>query len=113
MRTFLTTVAVLLLLPVADLSADKTTGKLYRWVDTDGHVHFGDSIPAEYTELERQVVNEHGITVGIMHAKKTEEEIAEEKRQDDLRHAREMQRRADQALLATYLTVDEIELHRA
>ena len=49
--------------------------KLYRWVDSEGVVHFGDSIPAEYSELERQVVNEHGITVDVMHAKKTEEEL--------------------------------------
>jgi hypothetical protein len=47
-----------------------------------------------------------------MHAKKTEEEIAEELRQEELRQARELQRRQDQALLATYLSVDEILLHR-
>ncbi len=111
MRIFLTTVAVLLILPVAAV-ADQKSPKLYRWVDSEGNVFFGDSIPAEYTDLERQVVNEHGITVGIMRAKKTEEEIEEEKRQEELRHARAMQRRADQALLATYLSVDEIELHR-
>ena len=34
--------------------------KLYRWVDENGVVHYGDSIPARYAELERQVVNEHG-----------------------------------------------------
>ena len=112
MRILLTTVAVLLLLPAADLSAQKKTPKLYRWVDSEGVVHYGDSIPAEYTDLERQVVNDHGITVGVMHAKKTEEEKEEERRQEELRLAREMQRRQDQALLATYLSVDEIELHR-
>jgi hypothetical protein len=47
-----------------------------------------------------------------MRAKRTAEEIAEEKRQDDLRLARDLQRRQDQALLATYLSVDEIVLHR-
>jgi len=86
--------------------------KLYRWVDEDGVVHYGDSIPAKYAELERQVVNEHGITVGIMHAKKTEEELAEDARLEELRLEAELQRRRDQALLATYLTIDEIEMHR-
>ena len=86
--------------------------KLYRWVDEDGVVHYGDSIPARYAELERQVVNEHGITVDVMQAKKTQEEIAEEARLEELRVEAELQRRRDQALLATYLTIDEIEMHR-
>jgi hypothetical protein len=110
MRTFLTIVAVLLILPVAALGGEKQ--KTYKWVDENGVVIYGDSIPAEYAEIERQVVNDHGITVDVLHAKKTAEEIEEEKRQEELRHAREMQRRADQALLATYLSVDEILLHR-
>ena len=112
MRIFLTTVAVLLILPVAGLGGESRTAKTYRWVDNEGVVHYGDSIPAEYTDLERQVVNEHGITVGVLRAKRTEEDIAEDQRQEELRLAREMQRRQDQALLATYLSVDEIELHR-
>lgn len=86
--------------------------KLYRWVDSEGVTHYGDSIPAEYAEIERQVVNQHGITVDVMRAKRTAEEIQEELRQDDLRAAEELQRRADRALLATYLSVDEILMHR-
>ncbi len=112
MRRLLGIIVVVSLLPLGALAGPNQTPKLYRWVDKDGVVHYGDSIPAEYAELERQVVNDHGITVDVMEAKKTEEELAEERRQEELREAREMQRRADQALLATYLTVDEIELHR-
>lgn len=86
--------------------------QLYRWVDENGEVHFGDSIPAEYSEIERQVVNEHGITVDVLHAKKTDEELAEEARLAEIERDMELQRRADQALLATYLSVDEIIMHR-
>ena len=103
---------LLLLLPLAVAAAPKDKQKLYRWVDADGVVHFGDSIPADVAELERQVVNDHGITVDVLHAKKTEEELAEEQRQEELRVKRELQRRQDQALLATYLSVDEILMHR-
>jgi hypothetical protein len=92
--------------------ASAQTPKLYRWVDEEGVVHYGDSIPARYAELERQVVNEHGITVDVLQAKKTEEELAEEARLEELRAEAELQRRRDQALLATYLTIDEIEMHR-
>lgn len=95
----------------AGLAAGETQ-KLYRWVDAEGVVHFGDSVPAEYAEIEKHVVNEHGITVDVMRGKKTPEEIAEEKRQEEIRLAQELQRRADIALLATYLSVDEIIMHR-
>lgn len=112
MRNLLAAIAILALLPLGELAAQNKNPKLYRWVDSEGIVHYGDSIPAQYAELERQVVNDHGITVDVMHAKKTDEEIAEELRQEELRQARELQRRQDQALLATYLSVDEILLHR-
>ena len=112
MRNFLAIIAILTLLPLGALAGDKQSSRLFRWVDSEGVIHYGDTIPAEYSDLERQVVNDHGITVDIMHAKKTEEEIAEELRQEELRQARELQRRQDQALLATYLSVDEILLHR-
>lgn len=111
MRNALITLLLLVILPISVSAAGKNQ-RLYRWVDTEGLVHYGDSVPAEYAELERQIVNDHGITVDILRAKMTAEEIAEEKHQDDLRMQRELERRADQALLATYLTVDEILMHR-
>lgn len=103
---------VFLLLPLAMVAAAQDSPKLYRWVDENGVVHYGDSVPAKYAEIERQVVNEHGITLDVLRAKKTEEELEEERRQDELRAQAELQRRADQALLATYLSVDEIVMHR-
>lgn len=111
MRNALITFLLLVMLPISVSAAGKNQ-KMYRWVDTDGLVHYGDSVPAEYAELERQIVNDHGITVDVLRAKLTAEEIAEEKRQDQLRLQRKLERRQDQALLATYLTVDEILMHR-
>ena len=103
---------LLLLLVLSGAAAAQDQQKLYRWVDEDGVVHFGDSIPAKYAEIERQVVNEHGITLDVMRAKKTEEEKAEEARMAEVAQQEELQRRADAALLATYLSVDEIVMHR-
>ena len=111
MRKLLITLLLLVVVPVSVAAAQKSQ-KMYRWIDSDGAVHYGDSVPAEYAELERQIVNNHGITVDVLRAKLTAEEIAEEKHQDDLRMQRELERRADQALLATYLTIDEILMHR-
>ena len=74
MRILLLTAASLLLLSQAAFAAENQ--KLYRWVDKDGTVHYGDSIPAEYAEVEKQVVNEHGVTLDVLRGKKTDEEIA-------------------------------------
>ena len=109
---FLTSITLLSLLLFAGLATAQQGQRLYRWVDGEGLVHYGDSIPAEYSEIERQVINDHGITIEVMHAKKTAEEIAEDLKLEQLARDRELQRRADQALLATYLSVDEIVLHR-
>jgi len=111
MRILLATIAILMLAPDTAPAADKGR-KLYRWVDSDGIVHFDDTIPAEYADLERHVVNERGVTVGVLRAKRTDEQIAEDKREEQLRIAREVQKKKDAALLSTYLTVDEIIMHR-
>jgi len=91
-------------------------GKLYRWVDENGTVHFGDSIPPEYAKSERQVINQHGITVGTLPAELTEDELVEQRRLEALaaaeqRRAEELEQR-DSILLNTYLSVDEIEALR-
>lgn len=86
--------------------------KLYRWVDENGIVHYGDSVPAEYADADKQILNEHGITLDVVRGKKTAEELAEERRLQQLAEERELQRRQDRALLATYLSVDEIVMHR-
>ena len=110
MKVLIVTTVGLLLLPL--LAAAQAEQKLYRWVDKDGNVHYGDSIPAEYAEVDKQVLNEHGITLEVMRGKKSEAELAEERRQEEVRMQREQRRRQDQALLATYLSVDEIIMHR-
>jgi len=85
---------------------------LYKWVDENGVVHYGDSVPPEFADNEKEIVNKEGVTVDRMRGKMTEEELAEQKRLEELRIQKELQARSDQALLATYLSVEEIELHR-
>jgi hypothetical protein len=110
MKSLVVISAILALMPGALMAqADQ---KVYRWVDKDGNIHYGDSVPAEYAEVDKQVVNEHGVTVEVMRGKKSDEELAEEKRQATLESQRELQRRQDRALLATYMSVDEIVMHR-
>ncbi len=109
MRKFNLTVVLLLLAPLASLAQ---VAKVYKWVDKDGITHYGDSIPAKYAELPKEVVNEHGVTVENIEGKKTPEQIEAARIEQKRLAAIELQRRADVALLATYLSVDEILMHR-
>lgn len=84
----------------------------FKWVDENGVVHYGDSIPAQYRDLPKEVVNDYGIAVDHLEGKKTPEQLEAERIEQQRVQAIELQRRADQALLATYLTVDEILMHR-
>jgi hypothetical protein len=110
MRLILVAIASIILLPLLTTAAENQ--RLFRWVDDNGVVHYGDTVPAEYADAEKQVLNSHGIRVGVVRGKKTAEEIAEENRIAELRQREQLQRRQDEALLATYLSVDEIIMHR-
>jgi len=109
MRLKVISIALFLLLPLA---ASAQQGSTYSWVDDEGVRHYGDSIPPEYADKPKEVVNEHGVTVGHIQGKKTDEEIAAERAAEELEVQKELQRRADQALLSTYVNVGEIEMHR-
>jgi hypothetical protein len=86
--------------------------RVYRWVDEEGQIHYGDSIPPEYSDLPKQVLNEHAVTVDHLEGRKTEEQLAAEAKAKELEMQKELQLRADKALLATYLSVEEIIMHR-
>ncbi len=102
--------ALLLLAPLA-AGADEN-GRVYKWVDADGELHYSDSVPAKYAEMDKHVLNEHGVAIDLVRGKKTPEEIEADRVAAAIALQEELQRRADQALLATYLTVDEITMHR-
>ena len=87
--------------------------KLYRWVDDQGVVHYGDHVPPEYATADRDILNDQGVAVGYEEGVITAEEQAELDRLQAIRdaeqQAREETARRDQVLLDTYLSVAEIE----
>ena len=85
---------------------------VYKWTDDEGNVHFSDKVPADAAERPKTVLNDQGVAVEELEGKKTEEQLAEEQREKELAVAQKLQDRADQALLATYLSVEEIVMHR-
>src|SRR5210317_2620740 len=109
MRKFIITIALLIL---GSSAMARNEQKVYKWTDDEGNVHYSDSIPAEHAERPKEILNDHGVTVEELEGKKTAEQLEQERIESDRRVAQELQRRADQALLATYLSVDEIIMHR-
>ena len=100
------------LLVLSSTALAKGEGTVYRWVEEDGNVYYGDSVPVEFRDQRKDVLDDTGVMVDSIEGKKTEEELEQERLENERIEAREMQLRQDRALLATYLSVEEIVMHR-
>lgn len=109
---FRITLLALAALPLAAASVSAQT-RLYRWVDDKGVVHYGDRVPPEYANRDRDVLNDRGIAVGREQGELSEQEKeAQRQRQAAEAHEREARAeivRRDRMLLETYLSVADIE----
>ncbi len=106
---------IVLALTAASLVAAATVaqaGPTYRWVDSDGVVHYGDRVPPEYAEQRSDVLNRHGVAVGARDGLLSEAERQAEQREAEAQEARVAQQRRDRVLLDTYISVDEIRMLR-
>lgn len=103
--------ALLLVLPAA------WGGSLYRWVDEAGIRHIESSIPPEYAQKGYEVLDDRSLRVveRVAPALSAEELAAEQQRKAEAAK-REQERleaeRRDRALLATYSSVEDMELAR-
>jgi hypothetical protein len=89
--------------------AEKNTVAVYRWVDEQGVVHYGDSIPPQYAEKAHELLNKQGIQVGHEDAQKTPEQLTEEARGQAEAFKRKQH---DSFLVTTYTSVKDIEALR-
>lgn len=105
-------IVIAALVALASQAQAREEQKVYKWTDKDGNVHYSDSIPPEYAEQPKEVLNDQGVAVEELAGKKTAEQLEQERIEKERRVAQELQLRADRALLATYLSVEEIEMHR-
>ena len=79
---------------------------LYKWVDSNGETHYGDTIPPEYASQEQHVINSRGVEINHLDAQRTPEQIAAEEQKVVDTQLRENR---DKNLLSTYSSVQEIE----
>lgn len=100
-------------LPASDLDA----AKLYKWVDENGQVRYGDHIPAKYAKRSSETLSKQGVVVDTKTAAKTKEQLTEEQRLAELAEekARIEKERAyqDRILLDTFTNEDEMVMTRA
>jgi flagellar biosynthesis chaperone FliJ len=89
------------------LAAGLAQAEVHRWVDKDGNVHFGDTVPPEYADQ----IGGRGSDPGAGSASAPEPAVTESIAGEEIERRKEAARRAeaDRVLLRTYLSVEEIE----
>lgn len=100
--------------------SQSVSAKLYKWVDDNGRVHYGDKIPAEYSKNQHDVLNSRGDTVKSVGRMKTQEELmaerialkAEQERQNKERLLKLQVAKQDKLLLDTFSNQRDIIIWR-
>jgi hypothetical protein len=108
-RTLVTVLAAAFLCHDVANAAATGAGKAYRWVDKNGVVHIGDSVPPEYASQGRAELNAQGVPLRETPRQLSPAEQAAA-REAEAELARQRQR--DASLLSTYTSVRDIEEHR-
>lgn len=95
------------------IAASLPAAAVYKWMDENGKVHYGDRVPPQYAKQQREVMNEQGVTTKTLSRQKTPEELAAEKKaRDEAAAAAELKKKQDEAdrnLLQTYPSVQAID----
>jgi hypothetical protein len=100
-------IAALLAATAVAFAADGKTGQpTYKWVNEKGEVQYGDSVPPEYAQSERTVLNKQGVAVGKVGGRQNAQQAAEQSRREQDAQRR---RQHDQFLLTTYTSPKDIE----
>jgi hypothetical protein len=108
----ITAAALLLTAPAVVPAAGKRDGKgvsseeVYRCRNSKGQFEYGQSIPAVCMDQDVEVVDESGRVVRVIPGRRSLEQVAAQKAAEDAAKAAAQR---DRTLLATYLTVADIE----
>jgi len=86
--------------------------RLYRWVDDEGNVTFSDQVPPDQVQHKRETLNEKAQVLDVVERAKSPEDLARQKRLEQLRKEQEKiiakQAATDKVLLATYRNLDDM-----
>ena len=102
-------VALSAVVAAAAANSPTTPSQTYRWTDDKGVVHYGDSVPSEYAQSERSVLNNQGVEIGHVAGHKSGAELVQQSKAEELARQRAQH---DQTLLSTYVSAKDIEALR-
>lgn len=74
--------------------------KLYKWVDKNGEVHYGDHIPQQYLNQKHSILNQEGVTLDTVQPPTPSDLEAQKRAAEQQAH--------DRMLLDTYGSVQDI-----
>ncbi|MBA3695755.1 MAG: DUF4124 domain-containing protein [Methylotenera sp.] len=94
---------ILILLSMT-LHANAESSKIVKWKDDKGVTHYGDKIPAQYSNTENSIINQQGITVKRNKPMTFQDE--------SLIKSKIEQDKKDKALLSAFTNENEIDLAR-
>ncbi len=110
------TTLTILLTSLTLVAASPALAKLYKWVDEDGTVRYSDKVPPDQVKQARTELDERGLEKEHVERAKTPEEIEREKELERLRQEQqrliEKQEQADNVLLRTFRSEEDIILAR-
>lgn len=89
--------------------------KLYKWVDSSGRTHYGETIPPEYANRDATVLDKQGRvekTIENLTPEERKAREAEEAKKEAARKSDVEAHRRDNALLSTFTNEGEIDLAR-
>ncbi|MCK4675756.1 MAG: DUF4124 domain-containing protein [Gammaproteobacteria bacterium] len=108
--------ALLTLFAVLISSSLSAQAKMYKWVDENGQMHFGDKIPTKYLVKEHDELNEQGVVIKHKDAAKTPKQKAEARRIENERKkaalVEKRKKQRDRVLLDTYTTERDLIVAR-
>jgi hypothetical protein len=106
----------LVLLPALLLGSDALGERIYKWVDENGEIQYGDRVPPQYATRERSVINDQGRTVKVYEAAKTPEERAAaqalKQQKAEEKKLAEQQAILDHSLISTYSNEEDMLMAR-
>ncbi|MEM7208126.1 MAG: DUF4124 domain-containing protein [Pseudomonadota bacterium] len=103
------------ILSLALAMSSHAMANVYKWVDEEGNIHYGDKPPAK-VESAHSVLNERGLEVDSINRAKTDEEVAAELAEAEAIREQQLEeqraRHRDNILLETFTTERDLLLTR-
>ena len=102
----------LILLPALLSCGESRAERIFKWVDENGEIQYGDRVPPQYASKERSVIDDQGRTVKVNEAPKSPEEKAVAqalmKQQAEAKKSKEQEAVRDHSLLSTYSSEEDM-----